>query len=181
MLVDKRNDYFVNALHCGLYDLARSRISEPPSRRHRAQSCSYGRLNPKMNKCPVNITLLTTRLRTLFGLHDHDQATVNIFSGLQVVADTSHIRYLLESEYWTHCERYPNHQMDRVKLLEELREVVMHASAEIITSDMSLSPFDAGELSRILELINHLKENAEENNFPHSTGIIMRFMHYFCL
>jgi hypothetical protein len=69
--------------------------------------------------------------------------------------------------------------MDRVKLLKELREVVMHASAEIITSDMSLSPFDADELSRILELINHLRENAEDNDFPHSTCIIARFMHYF--
>ncbi|KAG0697076.1 hypothetical protein DFH29DRAFT_836251 [Suillus ampliporus] len=135
--------------------------------------------------------------RTLFWLHDH-QATENIFSGLQGVADPSHIRYALESEYWTHCERYPNHQMDRVKLLKEPREVVMHASAEIITSDMSLSPFDADELSRILELINHLQgvkvmfepftfnnqgytfpENAGENDFPHSTCVIARFMHYF--
>lgn len=64
--------------------------------------------------------------------------------------------------------------MDRLKIIKELRELVMHASAgadrlkltvnsiwtrdpEIITSDMSLSPFDADELSRILELINHLK------------------------
>ncbi|KAG1724594.1 hypothetical protein EDB19DRAFT_296258 [Suillus lakei] len=117
--------------------------------------------------------------RTLFWLHDNDQATVNIFSGLQGVVDPSHIRYALESEYWTHCERYPNYKMDRVKLLRELREVVMHASAEIITTDMSSSPFDADELSRILELINHLQENAQENDFPHSTCIIARFMHYF--
>ncbi|KAG2344644.1 hypothetical protein BDR05DRAFT_961554 [Suillus weaverae] len=117
--------------------------------------------------------------RTLFWLHDNREATMNIFSGLRGVDDPSHIRFALESEYWTHCERYPNHQMDRVKLLKELREVVMHASAEIITSDMSLSPFDADELSRILELINHLRENAEENDFPHSTCIIARFMHYF--
>ncbi|KAG2078422.1 hypothetical protein BDR04DRAFT_1226420 [Suillus decipiens] len=117
--------------------------------------------------------------RTLFWLHDNREATMNIFSGLRGVNDLSHIRFALESEYWTHCERYPNHQMDRVKLLKELREVVMHASAEIITSDISLSPFDADELSRILELINHLRENAEENDFPHSTCIIARFMHYF--
>jgi hypothetical protein len=32
-----------------------------------------------------------------------------------------------------------------------------HGIPEIITSDMSLSPFDADELSRILELINHLR------------------------
>jgi hypothetical protein len=117
--------------------------------------------------------------RTLFWLHDSHEATTKIFSGLRGVEDPSHIRFALESEYWTHCERYPNHQMDRVKLLKELREVVMHASAEIITSDMSLSPFDADELSRILELINHLRENAEDNDFPHSTCIIARFMHYF--
>lgn len=117
--------------------------------------------------------------RTLFWLHDNREGIMNIFSGLRGVHDPSHIRFALESEYWTHCERYPNHKMDRVKLLKELREVVMHASAEIITSDMSLSPFDADELSRILELINHLRENAEENDFPHSTCIIARFMHYF--
>lgn len=117
--------------------------------------------------------------RTIFWLHDNLEATMNIFSGLRGVNDPSHIRFALESEYWTHCEHYPNHKMDRVKLLKELREVVMHASAEIITSDMSLSPFDADELSRILDLINHLRENAEENDFPHSTCIIARFMHYF--
>lgn len=39
--------------------------------------------------------------RTLFWLHDRDQATDNnIFSGLQGVTDPSHIRYFLESEYW---------------------------------------------------------------------------------
>ncbi|KAG1740684.1 hypothetical protein EDB19DRAFT_1708426, partial [Suillus lakei] len=69
--------------------------------------------------------------------------------------------------------------MDRVELLKELREEVMHASADVITSDMSLSPFDADQLSRILELINHLRENAEGNDFPHSICIIARFMNYF--
>jgi len=85
----------------------------------------------------------------------------------------------LEEEYWVHCERYPNHKMDRVKLVKELRELVMHASAEIITSDSSLSPFDADELSRILELINHLHENAENDISPHSIFVIARFMQYF--
>ncbi|KAG1775692.1 hypothetical protein EV702DRAFT_1116121 [Suillus placidus] len=122
------------------------------------------------------------RARTLFWLHDRlhdpDQATGDIFSGLRGVTDPSHIRYSLESEYWTHCELYPNHQMDRLKIIKELRELVMHASAEIITSDVSLSPFDADELSRILGLISHLKENAEDND-PYSTCVIARFMHYF--
>ncbi|KAG1751712.1 hypothetical protein EDB19DRAFT_1197425 [Suillus lakei] len=120
--------------------------------------------------------------RTLFWLHDHDhdQATENIFDKFPGVYDPSHIRCALESQYWTHCERYPKHELDRVKLLKELREVVVHAIAEIITSDTSLSPFGADELSRILDLINHLEENARETNFPHSTCVIARIMHYFC-
>jgi len=63
----------------------------------------------------------------------------------------------------------------------------------MITSDVSLSPFDADELSRILDLIGHLQggtlsfesltfnglksyyislENALENDFLHSTCVI---------
>ncbi|KAG1838586.1 hypothetical protein DFJ58DRAFT_813794 [Suillus subalutaceus] len=118
------------------------------------------------------------KARTLFWLHDYNQATDDIFSGLRGVADPSHIGYSLEAEYWTHCESYPDHQMDRPKIIKELRELVMHASAEIITSDTSLSPFDGDELSKILELINHLKENDLDND-PHSTCVIARFMHYF--
>ncbi|KAG1753058.1 hypothetical protein EDD22DRAFT_808088 [Suillus occidentalis] len=110
--------------------------------------------------------------RTLFWLHDRlrdpHQTTDDVFSGLRGVADPSHIRYSLESEYWTHCEFYPIHKMDRLKIIKELRELVMHASAEIITSDMSLSPFDADELSRILELINHLKGRGSCITFVYS-------------
>jgi hypothetical protein len=28
-----------------------------------------------------------------------------------------------------HCERYPNHKLDRAELVKELRELVIHASA----------------------------------------------------
>ncbi|KAJ8598063.1 hypothetical protein M405DRAFT_855331 [Rhizopogon salebrosus TDB-379] len=127
--------------------------------------------------------------RTLFWLHDPHEATVRLFGAVQVVYGLSHmIEYALEQEYCRptsfetnrmHCERYPNHKLDRVKVIKELRELVIHASAEIITSNMSLSPFDADELSRILGLIDHLKENAEDENSPHSIFAIARFIHYF--
>jgi len=68
---------------------------------------------------------------------------------------------------------YPNKNLPCPSLLEELREIVVHASAgenlcsastqrskecvETVTSDLSLSPFDGSELSKILELIGHLQ------------------------
>ncbi|KAG2151069.1 uncharacterized protein EDB93DRAFT_318904 [Suillus bovinus] len=159
----------------GLYDMARANSAC-------LEACDVElvvQLWPTEGEMTCQYYFVDHKSRILFWLEDNHEATTNIFSGLRGVYDPSHIRLALESEYWTHCERYPNHQTDRVKLLKELREVVMHASAEIITSDMSLSPFDADELSKILELINHLRENAEENDCPHSTCIIARFMHYF--
>jgi hypothetical protein len=40
-----------------------------------------------------------------------------------------------------HCERYPNHKLDRVKLIKELRELVMHASAGTDLLYLSLDVF----------------------------------------
>ncbi|KAJ8586110.1 hypothetical protein M405DRAFT_377978 [Rhizopogon salebrosus TDB-379] len=119
------------------------------------------------------------KARILFWLHDPSKATEILFGMLPGVYDLSHMGYALEEEYWVHCERYPNHRLDRVKLVKELRELVIQASAEMITTDISLSPFDTDELSRILELINHIQENAGDDIFPHSIFVIARFMHYF--
>ncbi|KAG2138064.1 uncharacterized protein EDB93DRAFT_1253449 [Suillus bovinus] len=51
---------------------------------------------------------------------------------------------------------YPNANLPCTQLLKELKEVVVHASAETITTDVSLSPFDGDELSKILDLIDKL-------------------------
>lgn len=39
--------------------------------------------------------------RTLFWLHAHDQAKNNVFDDIEGVYDPSHIRYALESQYWS--------------------------------------------------------------------------------
>ncbi|KAJ8582941.1 hypothetical protein M405DRAFT_829752 [Rhizopogon salebrosus TDB-379] len=61
----------------------------------------------------------------------------------------------------------------------ELREIVVHASADVITSDKSLSPFGVEELSKILDLIGHLQETTSVQCRPYSMCVIARFMQYF--
>lgn len=61
----------------------------------------------------------------------------------------------------------------------ELREIIVHASADVITSEKSLSPFGGEELSKILDLINHLQETTSKKCSPHSICVIARFMQYF--
>lgn len=117
--------------------------------------------------------------RTLFWLHE--LGTEDLFDGVRGVKDYSHIRYVIQFQYWVHCELYPNNREveSQTGLLMELREIIVHASADVITSEKSLSPFGGEELSKILDLINHLQETTSKECSPHSICVIARFMQYF--
>lgn len=106
----------------------------------------------------------------------HELSTVNLFCGVQGVEKLSHIKYAVEHQYWQHCEMYPNGNLPLTQLLKELKQVVVHASAETITTDVSLSPFDGDELSKILDLIGQLGEDV---GGAYSVCVIARFMRYF--
>ncbi|KAG1734990.1 hypothetical protein EDB19DRAFT_1725421 [Suillus lakei] len=80
---------------------------------------------------------------------------LNISTGKSVIINGRLIRFLLPRQ---HCEMYPNENLTCPQLLKELKEVVVHASAETITTDVSLSPFDGDELSKILDLIGQLED-----------------------
>ncbi|KAG2042009.1 hypothetical protein BDR03DRAFT_841637, partial [Suillus americanus] len=109
----------------------------------------------------------------------HKLPTAKLYCGVQGVEKLSHIKYAVEHQYWQvlhrqHCEMYPNENLPCAQLLKELKEVVVHASAETITTDVSLSPFDGDELSKILDLIDQLKGKRK----PGSCGIsVSRVFH----
>ncbi|KAG1893726.1 uncharacterized protein F5891DRAFT_1065336 [Suillus fuscotomentosus] len=117
--------------------------------------------------------------RTIFWLHKLD--TEDLFNGVRGVEEHSHICYVIQSQYWMHCELYPNNREEESQkgLLAELREIIVHASADVITSETSLSPFGGEDLSKILDLIDHLKETTSKECGPYSICVIARFMRYF--
>ncbi|KAJ8594025.1 hypothetical protein M405DRAFT_785153 [Rhizopogon salebrosus TDB-379] len=117
------------------------------------------------------------RKRLLFWVHD--QHTEKLFDGVRGVEKMSHIKYAIEHQYWSHCEMYPNERLPGSALLNDLKEIVVHASAETITTDLSLSPFDGDELTKILDLIGQLQENVHGGYEAHSLCVIARFMRYF--
>ncbi|KAG1891990.1 hypothetical protein F4604DRAFT_2746 [Suillus subluteus] len=112
--------------------------------------------------------------RLLFWLDE--MPTAKIFDGVLGVEKWSHIKYAIQHQYWQHCELYPSDKLPGPQLLKELKEVVVHASAEIITTDLSLSPFDSDELSKILHLIDRFEDDIQG---AHYTCVIVRFMRYF--
>lgn len=90
----------------------------------------------------------------------------------------SHIKYSLESQYWYHCELFPHNRYLPRQIFEELREIIIHANAETITSDTSLAPFDGNELAKMLDLMDRV-EGSIDKMHAHSVFVVARFMRLF--
>ncbi|KAH7886450.1 hypothetical protein F5I97DRAFT_1928299 [Phlebopus sp. FC_14] len=60
-----------------------------------------------------------------------------------------------------HCELFPDGCTISRPIWEHLKLTLLHATAETITSDTSLSPFDREELSKMLELTKDLEGSSQ--------------------
>ncbi|KAG2107851.1 hypothetical protein BD769DRAFT_1500456 [Suillus cothurnatus] len=93
----------------------------------------------------------------------------------------SHIKYSLESQYWLVLSKgslYPHNRYLPRQIFDELREIIIHANAETITSDTSLAPFDGNELARMLDLMDRIEGNIDKMH-AHSVCVVARFMRLF--
>ncbi|KAG1752370.1 uncharacterized protein EDB91DRAFT_512380 [Suillus paluster] len=98
----------------------------------------------------------------------------NMSTGKPVINVSNKIHLIPSTRH--HCELYPNEKNLRGPLLlKELKEIVLHASAEAITTDLSLSPFDGDELPKILDLISQLQDNAQDEYRAHSICVIVGY------
>ncbi|KAG1850189.1 hypothetical protein F4604DRAFT_1970718 [Suillus subluteus] len=97
--------------------------------------------------------------------------------------------------FWRHIELFPNKRVLPEDIVVTLKEIVMHAHAENITSETCLAPFAPNEVASMLELVNHLKgasfpdarellliifSDSTNKEREHSVWIAARFMRLFC-
>ncbi|KAF9225083.1 hypothetical protein BS17DRAFT_879243 [Gyrodon lividus] len=115
--------------------------------------------------------------RVLFWAHEFIPE-VESMENVKGVSNLGHVRYLIEAEYWMHCELFPNRRYLPKALFDELKEIVLHANTEIITSDTSLSPYDKEELSGIYSLLDSIQTGGEVFR-PHSVWVTARLMRQF--
>ncbi|KAH7924789.1 hypothetical protein BV22DRAFT_1119960 [Leucogyrophana mollusca] len=133
-----------------------------------------GERNAKQWQCGYYFVEHETR--SLFWAHPYEAEP--IFGGVKGVKSASHIKYAVEAQYWMHCELFPNNRAIPQMLFEELKEIIMHATAETITSDTSLAPFDREELAKMLDLMDYLEASAGKR-YPHSMCVMARFLRMF--
>ncbi|KAG9310207.1 hypothetical protein JVU11DRAFT_9849 [Chiua virens] len=96
---------------------------------------------------------------------------------LQGLSKHGHIKYLIESYYWLHCEYYPHDRILPKSVFEDLRGMLNYAKTDMMTTDSSSSPFAQNELVAMSDLVNSLKDDKITN--PHNIWVISRLMTFF--
>jgi hypothetical protein len=114
--------------------------------------------------------------RCIFWLERFDAES--LFDNIRRVRNMGHIKYAIEAQYWTHCELFPYENRVTPAVLEELKQMIMHAAAVTITSVTSVAPFDRDELEKMLSLVTEI-EGTLEGQFTHTRCVVARFMSEF--
>ncbi|KAG2151268.1 uncharacterized protein EDB93DRAFT_1249465 [Suillus bovinus] len=127
--------------------------------------------------------------RVIFWFEDH--ISQSLMSYVRGVERKSHIKYALEAQYCssmfrmihgvgrTHIALFPNKRFLPEDIVVELKELVMYAQADTITSPTSLVRFTLDQIASILSLVDLLTNSANKKR-EHSVWIAARFMQDFC-
>ncbi|KAG2141053.1 hypothetical protein DEU56DRAFT_734554 [Suillus clintonianus] len=116
--------------------------------------------------------------RSIFWVHPFQAEPM--FGNVKGVKSPGHIKYAIESQYWMHCEFFPNNRSIDEPLFLEVKEIIVHAISETITSDTSLVPFGRDDLSKMLEITSCLEGSVNQIR-PHSMCVLARSRFFnFC-
>ncbi|KZP26957.1 hypothetical protein FIBSPDRAFT_948929 [Athelia psychrophila] len=93
--------------------------------------------------------------RLLFWMEEFD--AWRICREITCVVSFSHLRIEIESQYWTHYELYPNSRNYTTEVRDEVRGVLLHATADTLTSVTSTALWTTKENESILHVIEKLQ------------------------
>ncbi|KAJ7485400.1 hypothetical protein FB451DRAFT_1363351 [Mycena latifolia] len=103
---------------------------------------------------------------------------------LNGITSASHIQHELEAQYWYHCELYPRSLEVTDEIVNVLRDILLHALGDLITSSTSTVAWTVDNLNHMINLTNGLAtvENVGknvDNKFDGSSCLVGRFMYHF--
>ncbi|KAF8140848.1 hypothetical protein K438DRAFT_698068 [Mycena galopus ATCC 62051] len=120
--------------------------------------------------------------RTVFWIDNASSELFPVTSELNGMKSASHIRHELEAQYWIHCEYYPRAFEVTHEILDELREIVLHACGDVMTSKTSTVGWTIDDLKNMLSLIEGIGKNVGKHASEKIGGsgcFVGRFMHIF--
>ncbi|KAJ8517952.1 hypothetical protein ONZ45_g4944 [Pleurotus djamor] len=120
--------------------------------------------------------LVDHQRRSVFWLDEFKTEHLPDWNEVPGVTSQAHIRHELESQYWYHCELFPNTRELTQNMIDEIRDLITHALGDVVTSPFSTIESTADELQVILKTIK-AAESQVGKTAPGSVCIISRFMH----
>ncbi|KAG1753613.1 uncharacterized protein EDB91DRAFT_1333047 [Suillus paluster] len=120
------------------------------------------------------------RDRCLFWLNDFNAK--GILSDCEGVENLSHIRFAIEAQYWRHCDYFPSLFLVTQSLVDEVKDMLMHAACDHLTSMQSSAAFDAIELRDHLSVVDKIKVYSPADQSMqqcHAAIVIGRIMYTF--
>ncbi|TFK34486.1 hypothetical protein BDQ12DRAFT_763242 [Crucibulum laeve] len=92
----------------------------------------------------------------VFWVEDCDTSQLN----LGVVTSTSHLKTLLEAEYWDHVQTFPMHTSGLpLENIDELISILTHAAADHLTSSSGTPGFDAEKCMKFVKILKATRDN----------------------
>ncbi|KAG2357344.1 hypothetical protein BDR07DRAFT_1420728 [Suillus spraguei] len=101
------------------------------------------------------------RDRCLFWLDEYSPE--DILSECNGVENLSHIRLAIQAQYWKHCDYFPYLCPITQDLIDEVKDMLMYAKCDHLTSRHSTAPFDVIEIRDYISIIDRIKVHSPAN------------------
>ncbi|KAG2343080.1 hypothetical protein BDR05DRAFT_319672 [Suillus weaverae] len=119
------------------------------------------------------------RDRCLFWLDEY--STEDILSECNGVENLSHIRLAIQAQYWKHCDYFPSLCPITQSLVDEVKDMLIYAGCDHLTSRHSTAPFDVIETKDYIAIIDSIKVHPADQRMQrcHAAIVIGRIMYAF--
>ncbi|KAG0695931.1 hypothetical protein DFH29DRAFT_953418 [Suillus ampliporus] len=122
----------------------------------------------------------THRDRCLFWLDDFD--TKSILSDCNGVENLSQTRLAIQAQSWKHCDYFPCLCPVTQDLVDEVRDMLIYAQCDHLSSRQSTAPFDVTEIREYLSIVDSIKVYPSTDRSMqrcHAAIVIGRIMYAF--
>ncbi|KAJ6595613.1 hypothetical protein DFH09DRAFT_1357542 [Mycena vulgaris] len=120
--------------------------------------------------------------RCVFWLDRVESDMFPVATQVNGMTTASQIRNELEAQYWYHCELFPRSLQVTHEIIDELRDLVLHALGDVITFIGTTVSWKVDELNHMVKLIDGFGKNVGKNvdsKLSGSSCIVGRLMWLF--
>ncbi|PBK68554.1 hypothetical protein ARMSODRAFT_958212, partial [Armillaria solidipes] len=125
--------------------------------------------------------------RTVFWL-DEFESSERLWQGINGVTSPDHILHEIQSQYWHHCSLFPSPRCASQAVIDELRDIILHAIGDSMLSTTSTVSYSIEELRGMLQLLPAKSRESNDDSGPGVSRVAYilmkdfaheRFLHFY--